>query len=142
MILGIGFDGVEIHRIQRLLSKWGEVFKVRVFTESERVKADASSSPCHSYAKRFAAKEAFVKSLHSHGDGISWQDIGVVNLSSGAPVFDLRGKALDALKKRHPQAQALLSLSDTRTLAQAVVILCIPVFNEAIPNHREKAGNL
>lgn len=123
MIIGIGTDIVEVSRIGRLLQEQGERFKNRVFTKMEQQKAENSSSPAQTYAKRFAAKEAFVKAIQTNRDGISWLDIEVINLPSGAPEFQLSGKALEALHKISSKATVFLSLADTKDIAQATVLI-------------------
>lgn len=125
MVIGIGTDLVEINRIQRLINEQGDRFIKRVFTPSEQKRAEASAFPASSYAKRFAAKEAFVKAIQTDEDGIAWTDIEVVNASSGAPGFILKGKALEALTSLNSKADVFLSLSDTETLAQAMVVIAV-----------------
>ena len=125
MIIGIGVDIVEVDRIRRLLEDQGSRFKNRVFTLGEQQKALEAPHPENTYAKRFAAKEAFVKALQTHQDGISWTDIEVINTPSGAPDFKLTGRALETLKRLNPKARAFLSLSDTKNLAQAMVIISV-----------------
>lgn len=123
MIIGIGTDIVEVSRIRRLLDKQGDGFKDRIFTKTEQQKAENSSSPAQTYAKRFAAKEAFVKAIQTNRDGISWLDIEVINHASGAPALKLSGKALEALYKINPKAIVFLSLADTKEIAQATVLI-------------------
>lgn len=125
MIIGIGTDIVDVVRIQRLLDEQGDRFKNRVFTKNEQAKAENSARPAHSYAKRFAAKEAFIKAIQNDGEGISWTEIEIINASSGAPSLHLTGSALSALQTRHPHIKTFVSLTDTDTLAQAMVILSV-----------------
>ncbi|MGE4014595.1 MAG: 4'-phosphopantetheinyl transferase superfamily protein, partial [Alphaproteobacteria bacterium] len=57
MILGIGSDLIDIRRIERTLANFGERFLERVFTDTERAKADRRPrTRAATYAKRFAAK--------------------------------------------------------------------------------------
>jgi holo-[acyl-carrier-protein] synthase len=64
MILGIGSDLCNIERIQKSLDRFGERFAARVFTETERAKAEGRPfTRAGTYAKRFAAKEAFSKAV-------------------------------------------------------------------------------
>ena len=63
MILGIGNDLVDIHRIEDSLKRFGERFEKRVFTKNEqnyarRRKNGDIEAMAAIYAKRFAAKEA------------------------------------------------------------------------------------
>ena len=58
MILGLGLDTIDIRRIEKTLERFGTRFTERVFTETERRKADGRATRAVTYAKRFAAKEA------------------------------------------------------------------------------------
>ncbi len=126
MIIGIGTDLCDIRRISALLDKFGEWFPLKVFTEGERARSDASSSRASSYAKRFAAKEATAKALAgSHSGALSWQDVEVINHSSGKPEIRLYGEALERVEAQLQQGQNWkihLSLSDDYPYAQAFVI--------------------
>ena len=68
MIIGIGNDLINIERIEKTLSKFGNRFVDRVFTDIEIKKSDNRLKRSSSYAKRFAAKEAVTKAL---GTGLS-----------------------------------------------------------------------
>src|SRR5690349_13521854 len=58
MILGIGSDLCDVRRIEKALERFGERFIRRVYTDTERRKAEARVGLAATYAKRFAAKEA------------------------------------------------------------------------------------
>ena len=62
MIVGLGSDLCNIERIQKALDRFGARFENRVFTPLERAKAARRPfTRAGTYAKRFAAKEAFSK---------------------------------------------------------------------------------
>ncbi len=64
MIIGLGSDLCNIERIGNSLARYGERFENRVFTETERAKARRRPfTIAGTYAKRFAAKEAFSKAV-------------------------------------------------------------------------------
>ena len=88
MIVAIGSDLCNIERIQASLDRFGDRFERRVFTESERARAARRPfGRAGTYAKRFAAKEAFSKAVGTgFGSGVFMKDIGVVNTDSGAPL--------------------------------------------------------
>ena len=66
MIIGLGSDLCNIERIQASLDRFGERFENRVFTDIERAKAKKRPfTIAGTYAKRFAAKEAFSKAAYS-----------------------------------------------------------------------------
>ncbi len=127
MILGIGTDLIEIKRIEALLHRHKERFLERVFTPHEITTALALSNSAASLAKRFAAKEAFVKALGTgFSQGIKLTEIEVYNNSSGQPHLRLYGTAQGILDHRLAGSQEKrvhLSLSDTLTEALAFVII-------------------
>ena len=97
-------------------------------------RAKASRRPftkAGTYAKRFAAKEAFSKAVGTgFKRGVFMKDIGVVNAPSGAPTLALSGgakAALDALIPPGHDAHIHLTLTDDHPWAQAFVII------EALP---------
>lgn len=131
MIIGIGSDLIDIRRIEKTLDRFGDRFTHRVYTEVERAKSDRRANRAASYAKRFAAKEACSKALGSGiRMGVAWRDMGVVNLKSGKPTMDLKGKSQKRLIELTPDgfvAQIDLTITDDYPLAQAfVVISAIP----------------
>ena len=95
MIIAIGSDLCNIERIQASLDRFGERFEQRVFTAVERAKAAKRPfTRAGTYAKRFAAKEAFSKAVGTgFKAGVFMKDIGVVNAKSGAPTLHLTGGA-------------------------------------------------
>src|SRR4051794_19682841 len=99
MIIGLGSGLCSIERIQGSLDRFGERFVQRVFTEVERAKAEGRPfTRAGTYAKRFAAKEAFSKAVGTgFRRGVFMKDIGVVNAPSGAPTLALTGGAKERL---------------------------------------------
>ena len=128
MIIGIGSDLCNIERIENSLERFGERFLNRVFTDTERAKAERRPfTRAGTYAKRFAAKEAFSKAVGTgFKRGVFMRDIGVVNLPSGAPTLALTGGAkarLDALIPEGHLPQIHLTMTDDYPFAQAFVII-------------------
>ncbi|WEK44226.1 MAG: holo-ACP synthase [Candidatus Sphingomonas colombiensis] len=128
MIIGLGSDLCNIERIQASLDRFGERFENRVFTEIERAKAAKRPfTRAGTYAKRFAAKEAFSKAVGTgFKRGVFMRDIGVVNAPSGAPTLALTGGAkarLDAMIPEGHGARIHLTLTDDHPWAQAFVII-------------------
>ena len=128
MILAIGSDLCNIERIQASLTRWGERFENRVFTEVERAKgASRPFTKAGTLAKRFAAKEAFSKAVGTgFKAGVFMKDIGVVNARSGAPTLHLTGGAAARLAAITPdghEAVIHLTLTDDHPWAQAFVII-------------------
>ena len=132
MIIGMGSDLCNIERIANSLARYGERFENRVFTEIEIAKARRRPyTIAGTYAKRFAAKEAFSKAVGTgFKRGVFMKDIGVVNSPSGAPTLALTGGAALRLEEMTPkghEARIHLTLTDDHPWAQAFVII------EAIP---------
>lgn len=128
MIVGLGSDLCNIERIQSSLDRFGDRFIDRVFTDAERAKAERRTmTRAGTYAKRFAAKEAFAKAVGTgFNQGVFMKDIGVVNLPSGAPTLALSGGAkarLDALTPPGHAVDIHVTLTDDHPWAQAFVIL-------------------
>ncbi|MCB2051851.1 MAG: holo-ACP synthase [Novosphingobium sp.] len=128
MIIGLGSDLCNIERIQNSLDRFGERFEMRVFTEIERTKAARRPfTRAGTYAKRFAAKEAFSKAVGTgFKRGVFMRDIGVVNAASGAPTLALTGGAATRLTEITPdgyRAVIHLTLTDDHPWAQAFVVI-------------------
>src|ERR1700710_2953058 len=126
MILGTGSDLCDIRRIEKSLERFGDRFTQRIFSDTERARADRHAhSRASSYAKRFAAKEACAKAL---GTGfrakVFMSDLRVTNLPSGQPTLSLHGGALVRLQALVPEGyapQINLSLTDEYPYAYASV---------------------
>jgi holo-[acyl-carrier protein] synthase len=132
MIIGLGSDLCNIERIQASLDRFGERFERKCFTEVERAKAARRPlTRAGTYAKRFAAKEAFSKAVGTgFKRGVFLNTIGVVNAPSGAPTLAVTGGAAKRLAELTPpghEARIHLTLTDDHPWAQAFVII------EAIP---------
>ena len=128
MIISIGSDLCNIERIQNSLTRFGERFEMRVFTEVERAKAaHRPFTKAGTLAKRFAAKEAFSKAVGTgFKAGVFMKDIGVVNSRSGAPTLNLTGGAaarLAAITPAGHEAVIHLTLTDDHPWAQAFVVI-------------------
>lgn len=128
MIIGMGSDLCNIERISNSLERYGERFTSRVFTDIENAKAARRPhTQAGTYAKRFAAKEAYSKAVGTgFKRGVFMKDIGVVNAPSGAPTLHLTGGAAARLAELTPEGHSVtvhLTLSDDHPWAQAFVIL-------------------
>ena len=128
MIIGLGSDLCSIERIEAALARHGERFERRCFTEAERAKAAKRPfTRAGTYAKRFAAKEAFSKAVGTgFFRGVYMKDIGVVNLPSGAPTLALANGAAKRLAELTPpghEALVHLTLTDDHPWAQAFVVI-------------------
>ena len=117
MIHGIGTDIVYIPRISRILRKYGEKFLNRIYTEKEiEIGSRFSSQEVQAryFAKRFAAKEAYVKALGTgFSESIKMKNIEILN--------DVRGKPYITTSN----LQTYLSISDDTDYATAFVVIQI-----------------
>jgi holo-[acyl-carrier protein] synthase len=124
-ILGIGVDLVDGRRIEKALLRHPTRFALRVFTEQERAYASAQNIPMLSYAKRFAAKEAFAKATGlGIGKMLGWKDIELVSQPGGQPTIDISHRCVQILQDLWQGSfRTMVSLSDESPYAQAFVVI-------------------
>lgn len=127
MIIGLGSDITDVRRIAKAIERYGDRFLDRIFTQTERARAERRKNRIETYAKRFAAKEACSKALGTGiRHGVWWRDMGVVNQPSGRPSMKLTGGALRRLQAMTPagcEARIDLTITDEGPMAQALVII-------------------
>ena len=110
----IGVDIVKISRIKKIINRFGKRFVNRFFHKSEisqSLKLCRKLQPNH-FAKRFAAKEAFLKSRGT-GIGLKFSEICVKNNQQGKPVI---------FYQEEEQKKVSISLSDDGDYAIAFVV--------------------
>lgn len=123
MILGMGVDIIEIHRMKDAVKRWGETFLTKIFTAREIEYSAARRFSYQHYAARFAAKEAVVKAFGQPGKHpIRWTDIEVLNDKEGKPTIQFHNDAL-RLKKKRRVSDVIVSMSHSDNYAIANVIL-------------------
>ena len=123
-ILGIGVDIVENFRIGKLLKS--KLFIKRIFSDSEILIANKLKDKKVYYSKRFAAKEAFAKSIGTgFRDNFNFKDISITNDKLGKPSFVINEKIKKIIKKQFKTSSFnfLLSISDEKKYSIAFVIL-------------------
>ena len=123
-ILGIGVDIVENSRIGKLLKN--KIFIKRIFSYSEILIANKIKDKKSYYSKRFAAKEAFVKSIGTgFRDDFNFKDLSIVNDKFGKPSFIINEKIKKIVKKQFKTTSFnfFLSISDEKKYSVAYVIL-------------------
>ena len=122
-IIGTGVDIVENSRIKK--SILNNSFLNRVFTSEEILFSKNMKNKSSFFAKRFAAKEAFVKSLGTgFRNGFNLKDISVINDKLGKPSFFITKKIKNLIKKRFKinSFNFFLSISDEKKYSIAFVI--------------------
>ena len=123
-ILGIGVDIVENSRITKSLKN--KLFIKRIFSNSEILIASKIKNKEIYYSKRFAAKEAFAKSIGTgFRDNLNFKDISIVNDKVGKPSFVINKKIKEIVKKQFKTTyfNFFLSISDEKKYSIAYVIL-------------------
>ena len=122
-IIGIGIDIVENSRIKK--SILNNLFLNRIFTNEEILISKNMKNKSSYFAKRFAAKEAFVKSLGTgFRNGFDFRDISVINDKLGKPSFFISKKIKNMIKKKFKinTFNFFLSISDEKKYSIAFVI--------------------
>ena len=123
-ILGIGVDIVENLRIAKSLKN--NLFVKRIFSDSEILIAQKISNKIAYYSKRFAAKEAFAKSIGTGFiNNFNLKDISIVNVKLGKPSIVINEKIKKIIKKQFNTTSfnLFLSISDEKKYSIAYVIL-------------------
>ncbi len=123
-IIGNGVDIIKNSRINKSLKIKG--FLNRIFTKKEIKQGKKLKNKINFYAKRFAAKEAFVKAIGSgFRSDINFIDIEINNYKSGKPYILLSKKLKTFLKRKFKiqKYKVFLSLSDEKDYSIAFVVI-------------------
>ena len=122
-ILGIGVDIVEKNRIKKSLTN--KLFIKRIFTDSEILLAKNKKDKISFYSNRFAAKEAFSKSIGTgFRENLNFSDLSIKNDKFGKPLFVITDKLKKLIKKKFKTTKFdfFLSISDEKKYSIAYVI--------------------
>ena len=122
-IIGVGIDIVESFRVEKSLKN--KKFVTRIFSSKEISLSKKYTNKISYFSKRFAAKEAFVKSIGTgFRNKINFKDISVVNDSLGKPFFIINKKIKNAIFKKFNtnNYEFLLSISDEKKYSIAITI--------------------
>ena len=125
-IIGLGTDIVNINRIKKIYSKYGNHFLDKILTKSEKNIENQStkSKNIETIAKRFAAKEAISKAIgYGFSKGIHFKNIEIYNDKNGKPYANVNGKAKKMLSKISKKYNIFLSLSDDKPWAVATALI-------------------
>ena len=123
-IIGNGVDIVDNARIKNAIKN--KFFVSRIFTVNEIKKSKNLNNKANYFAKRFAAKEAFVKALgEGFRNNINFSDIDVTNDKKGMPIINISTNIKKFLKKKFNlnKFKIFLSLSDEKKYSIAYVII-------------------
>ena len=122
-ILGVGVDIVEKSRIKKSLKN--KHFTKRIFTNTEILLAKSKKDKIAFYANRFAAKEAFSKSIGTgFRNNLNFIDLSIKNDKLGKPVFVITEKLKKIIKKKFKitKFDFFISISDEKKYSIAYVI--------------------
>ena len=113
-----GVDIIEIKRVEKVASSYGDRFLKRIYTDDE-IKYCRGRAP--QLASRFAAKEAVMKALGTGIRGVGWRDVEVTRKRGMAPDIKLHGRAQKRASQIGLKGLAI-SLSHSKEFAVASVI--------------------
>ena len=123
-ILGIGVDIIQNSRIKRLIIK--KSFINRSFGKQEIELSKKVKNKVNYFAKRFAAKESFVKSLGTgFRENLNLKDIEILNDKLGKPYFFISKKIHNIINKKFKikRFNLFLSILDEKDYSIAFTIL-------------------
>ena len=123
-ILGNGVDIVDNLRIKKSIKS--NDFIKRIYSNDEIKASKNVKNKANFFAKRFAAKEAFVKSIgEGFRNNINFNDINVVNDKKGKPIIHISNNIKKIIKKKFKlnKYKIYLSLSDEKMHSIAFVII-------------------
>ena len=123
-ILGIGVDIIQNKRLKNLI--FSKTFLSRTFSKNEIKISKKTSSKTNYFSKRFAAKEAFAKSIGTgFRDNLNFKDIEILNDKKGKP-FYFKSKKIDTIVKKKFKIKnynLFLSISDEKDYSIAFTII-------------------
>ena len=123
-ILGIGVDIVKNNRFKILIKK--KEFINRTFGKEEIKLSQKLKNKSNFFSKRFAAKEAFAKSLGTgFRNNLNLKDIEILNDKKGKP-FYIKSKKIDKIINKifkTKQYDLFLSISDEKDYSIAFTII-------------------
>tara|TARA_B110000881_G_scaffold116390_1_gene102147 strand:- start:581 stop:964 length:384 start_codon:yes stop_codon:yes gene_type:complete len=125
-IVGTGIDIIENARIKKSIKN--DLFVKRIYSKIEILNSKKFNDKTSYFSKKFAAKEAFVKSLGTgFKKGINFKDVSVINDKLGKPLFLISDKIKKIIKKKFntKSFNFFLSISDEKKYSIAIVIFQI-----------------
>ena len=123
-IVGNGVDIIKNSRVKNLIKN--PKFLSRIFSVNEIKDSKKIKNKTNFFAKRFAAKEAFVKSIGiGFRKGINFKDISVKKDKLGKPIITYNNKVKKILNKKFKSKKfnVYVSLSDEKYYSIAYVIV-------------------
>lgn len=123
MIYGIGTDVVEVKRMKQSLRRLGDCYALNILSDNELPSYNVSENKERFLARRFAAKEAFVKAL---GTGFMApampKNISIMHDKLGKPILEFTEELRAFMDYKHIGSEHI-SISDEKNIASAFVVL-------------------
>ena len=120
MIIGIGTDIIEIHRIEKIMMRTSS-FIEKSFTSNEIEYFKSKGLKGNVIAGNFAAKEAISKAIGTGFRGFGLKDIEVIRDKLGKPVVNLSCKIYELLEIKEFNIHVSISHSKENAIAYAVM---------------------
>lgn len=123
-ILGIGVDVIQNKRIKSLINN--KKFLKRTFGKNEVKFSKNTINKTNYFAKRFAAKESFAKSLGTgFRNNLNFNDIEILNDKIGMPYYLISKKIDNIVSQRFKvrRYNLFLSITDEKDYSVAFTIL-------------------
>ena len=124
-ILGNGVDIVKNSRIKNSIKN--KKFIKRIYTLTEiNISNSRKINKVEYFAKRFTAKEAFVKALGTgFSKNINFKDINIKNRKNGKPFININNKLKKIIlnKFKVSKLKCFLSMSDEKNYSISFVII-------------------
>ena len=124
-ILGNGVDIVKNSRIKHSIKN--KKFLKRIYTLTEiNISNSRKINKVEYFAKRFAAKEAFVKAIGTgFSKNINFKDINIKNRKNGKPFININNKLKKIIlnKFKISKLKCFLSMSDEKNYSISFVII-------------------
>jgi len=123
-ILGVGIDIIKNNRLKILTQK--KNFILRTFSKNEINLSKKKNARIAFFAKRFAAKESFSKSIGTGiRDNLNFKDIEILNDKFGKPYFRKTKKINNFIYKKFKvkKYNLFLSISDEKDYSIAFTII-------------------
>ncbi|HZJ57966.1 MAG TPA: holo-ACP synthase [Clostridia bacterium] len=121
MVLGIGIDIIEIHRIAKAMDN--PVFMDKIYTLREQEYFRTRNNNPSTAAGYFAAKEAAAKALGTGFGRVKWTEIEITRDEYGKPCMKLYGNAKSVMESMGGST-VLVSISHSRDNAISEVLIC------------------
>lgn len=121
MIVGIGVDIIQNHRIHKALKISKVNFLKKILSKKEQTQLNTKHLTSQHIAGVFAAKEAIIKSLSSFlGFSLNFQEISIQKDKTGFPCVEIMNKSAG---KKLLNTKLMVSISHEKYYSVAISII-------------------